>query len=234
MRRTTQQVRAELEERRAAYERTKKRQRQRLLCTVPLAVTALICAAVLVPWTDMLAPPDLPASSPNQPDAPQSADPLDPTDPPKGGDPFWPLDVYMGGGSYSDGVDSFKELLEAAELIVVGTVVDTASASSVSETATVRVDTVYRDDGDEMRRGGKDTAEIRLYQLKQGHTVKVGRSYLLFLKKQAGDDKDAFYVIGGGQGAIGYDTASGRVSASSPRIDEEDVRAWLDTAIAID
>lgn len=231
MRRTIQEVRDEIEQRRAAYEKTKKRQRQRLLGTVPLAIAAVVCAALLVPWTDMSVPPDAPASPPAHPDVPQSGqpttpvDPMDPQEPPKGGNPSWPLNIYMGGACYSDGVDSFDELLEQAELIIMGTVVDALESSPATETATVRVDTIYR--------GEKSLTDIQLYQLKGSHTVKVGRTYLLFLNKQGGDVENAFYSIGGYQGTIAYDAVRGGVSVNDACIDEEDVLAWLKKAAVI-
>lgn len=123
-----------------------------------------------------------------------------------------------GSASYCDGVNSFEELLEAADLIVVGTVVSTDTSSPLTETARVRIETVYRaPEG--------VPSEIALYQMKDSHTASVGCRYLLFLKVQTEGETDAFYSIGGGQGTIGY--TNGHVSGTSPVIDADEVIAWL-------
>jgi hypothetical protein len=110
-----------------------------------------------------------------------------------------------GSASYRDGVDSFEELLEMADLIAVGTVVSTDVSSPLTETARVRIEAIWRAPEDV-------PSEIVLYQMKDSHTATVGGRYLLLLKVQTEGEKDAFYSIGGGQGTLHYDAASGRVS----------------------
>lgn len=231
MRRSIPEVRAELERRRASYEKQKRRRRMRLLGALPVLIVAVVLTVGLVPWSDMLAPAD-PPTAPAEPTSPnpdyrgEPMAPMDPGDPPKGNETITPpLDVNMGGlygdACYSDSVDSFEELLEAAELIVIGTVVDSIDASYVAQTATVRVDSTYRAYGE------TPLTEIRLYQLKDGNTVSVGRTYLLFLKKQSGDDDNAFYSVGGAQGRMTCDAGGASIGVSDARIDEQAVLAWL-------
>ena len=195
MRRSIQEVRAELEIRRCAYEKQKRERRRRLLYTVPVLTLAIVIATVLLPWGELM-------SSPPPPESPYHGDP---GDPPKSTDPTSPDDPTHGSASYRGGVDSFEELLEVAELIAVGTVVSTDAPSPLTETATVRIEAVYRaPEG--------VPSEIALYQMKDSHTASVGCRYLLFLMAQTEGETDAFYSIGGGQGTLLYDAESGRVS----------------------
>lgn len=255
MRRSMDEVRAELQARHAAYENEKRRKRRHLLVALPVLVIVLTLSVTLAPWLGRTTPPikpnspgaptdQAPPSEPTTPDDPttpedpeEPMEPQDPSDPPKASEPTLPGDIYTGekgnielplGGvgkdytSVSDGVDSFLELVEVADMIVIGTVTSVTEPSPLTETANVRVDEVCFSD--------EDIAvldEIRLYQMKSGYTVRVGKTYLLFLKKQADDNKDTFYSIGGGQGTIDY--TSGRVSVSSPRINPDDVIAWLES-----
>lgn len=228
MRRNLDEVRAELARRRTAYEINKRKRRQRLLYGMPVLVLALVLTAVLVPWvalTGRVEPPATPAE-PTSPNPGNLDDPMDPAEPPKASEPTSPepganMGNIYGNACDSDGVDSFAELLETAELIVMGTVVSVTEPSPTTETATVRIDATYRAYGDAA------LPELRLYQLKAGHTVSVGQTYLLFLKKQTEDAADTFYSIGGGQGTLLYDAENERVIAADAHIDAWEALAWL-------
>ncbi len=218
MRRNMDEVRAELERRRIVYERQKRERRKRLLYTAPIVLLALALSVTLLPWGDLISP-----STP--PGAPHYAEPTDPRDPPQSvepsgpQDPSSPEDPSHGSASYRGSVDSFDELVEQADLIVVGTVVSTEAPSSLTETATVRVEAVWRaPEG--------VPSEIYLYQMKDSYTVAVGGRYLLFLQVQTEGALDGWYSIGGGQGSLSYDAASGRVSGHDV-IDGEAATRWL-------
>lgn len=225
------EVRAELKRRHETYEKRKRERRRRLLYTAPALALALVITTVLLPWGDWFSPVSLPGS-------PYPSDPTDPRDPPKStapSEPQEPLTPDMptspdaplhGNASYHDGVDSFDALVEAADVILLGTVVSTVQPSSVTETARVRVEKIYA-----LGAGIGVADEIELYQMQQSHTVSRGKTYLLFLKQQA-DLPGAFYSIGGGQGTIDY--TNGRVSVTSHVIDTDEVTAWLAQANPIE
>lgn len=207
MRRNINEVREELERRRIAYERQRRARRRRLLYTVPIVLVALVLMTALLPWGELISPPSPPESpyhsGPSDP--PKSTDPQEPQASRPPDDPASPSDPLHGSASYRGGVDSFEELLEVAELIAVGTVVSTDALSPLTETATVRIEAVWRaPEG--------VPSEIALYQMKDSHTASVGCRYLLFLMAQTEGETDAFYSIGGGQGTLLYDAESGRVS----------------------
>ena len=232
MRRTIDEVRAELETRRVSYENKKRERRQRMLYAVPVFVLALVLCTALLPldaWLSPLPPPESPY--PGDPSSPPL--PIEPDEPSSPDDPTEPMDpgaldtTLHGSASYKESADSFEVLLEAADLIIVGTVTDTHRASSITETATVRVEAVWRTPS------GGVPREIYLYQMKDSHTVTVGGRYLLFLKVQTEGVLDTYYSIGGGQGSLCYDAESGRVSGYGV-IDGEAATNWLEKNDPID
>lgn len=225
MRRSMDEVRAELQARHAAYENEKRRRNRQLLVTLPVLVIVLTLSVTLIPGLGRTTPP----MTPNSPGAPtDEATPSDPTmpeepDPPQSIAPSAPGSTGWGDSDaiVADGVDSFAELLEKADLIIVGTVISSTMPTPYTETATVRVDKAFR------AWNGEVPEEIKLYQIKEYDTVTAGNTYLLFLGKQADGPAEAFYAVGGDQGVIGYDAESGEIGAPDAHIDAADVYAWL-------
>ena len=221
MRRSIEQIRDELQRRQRDYEKARRARRRQLCVGASALVLCLVIGAVLLPWSDLVSRPEPPTASsdppkgepttPYNPGVPQS---VAPSTPPKAQEPG----TTYGDTCYSDGVESFDELVEQADVIVLAKVVETVEPSPTTQTATLRVIAALRDLGEAL------PEEISLYQMQGSGTVQVGASYLLFLKQQVGVEH-AFYSIGGGQGTLGYD--GGRIVSAQQGISLEEAEDWL-------
>lgn len=92
--------------------------------------------------------------------------------------------------SYADGYNSFKELIDNADLIVRGTVENVTQKSELAVSTTFKIDEYIK---------GDSQASIEIMELVSDHLV-VGESYLLTLKPSYLEN--SYYIMGGNEGAF--------------------------------
>lgn len=98
--------------------------------------------------------------------------------------------------SYADGYNTFKELIDNADLIVRGTVENVTQVSELAVSTTFKIDDYIKGDSQET---------IEIMELVADHLV-VGESYLLTLKPSYLEN--SYYIMGGYQGIFTYDNQS--------------------------
>lgn len=99
-------------------------------------------------------------------------------------------------GSHSDGYNTFKELIDNADLIVRGTVENVTQKSELAVSTTFKINDYIKGDAQET---------IEIQELVSDHLI-VGESYLLTLKPSYLEN--SYYIMGGYEGAFIDDNLS--------------------------
>ncbi len=123
--------------------------------------------------------------------------------------------------SYSDSAESFEELENTADFIVMATV-ESVEKRIAGQVATLSVSEIFK---------GNVQQSILLYQTLDDDNVKVGKEYILFMNEQTGDEaQNDYYPVAGGRGVVLVYESSNEtiVEIDSEKLNSQALIEWLD------